>query len=487
MTQTKTQQFNPQTLQSGGQVFTIWSDKVVNSRLDCFYWMPNVHLTKLAGSKFEIKKIKDIVESIKSGTTPKQGEEPFGESDCYFIRNTELQDSFITLENAKTIKPEIYQKYSALQLQKGDVLVCIAGTIGISGVFNIDEKAIFNQNVSRIRFKKDVLPEYANLWFNSEIFLSLIDQNATQATIKYINNDVLGNLPIPLPSLAIQNKIVEIMAKAYAEKKEKENAAEKLLGSIDDFVLAELEIKMSDIENKMSFIVYSDEVEGRRIDPKAYLEKPKEILKAIKKSKYKSKELSEIISQNIAGEWGEDPLFTEHTDNYILANVLRNTNFDNKFNLNMDDVAQRLITEDKFEKVKLQKGDILIEKSGGSPIQPVGRVAIIENDSDNFTFSNFLQNSRVDKKECLPYYLFAYLKTIYNLGYMEYVQNQTTGIKNLIMEEYLSIPVLLPSLTIQNKIVEKVKQYYSQSKTLQNEARGVLVQAKEKVEQMILG
>ena len=88
------------------------------------------------------------------------------------------------------------------------------------------------------------------------------------ATVRYIVWFLLGTYFNPLFSiqrlfwkniLKSKNKIVEIMAKAYAEKKEKEAAAEKLLGSIDDFVLEELGIKISDIENKMSFIVYSDE------------------------------------------------------------------------------------------------------------------------------------------------------------------------------------------------------------------------------------
>lgn len=305
------------------QIFIIWSDEIVNSRLDCFYWMPNVYVEKINKSKFAIKKIKDIVESIKSGTTPKQSENPFGESDCYFIRNTNIKDNHIVLKNTKTVKPEIYQKYSALNLQKGDVLICIAGTIGTSGVFDLDVKAIFNQNVSRLRFKKEVLPEYANLWFNSDAFLSLIDQNATQATIKYVNNDILGNLPIPIPSPETQSKIVSIMQKAYSKKQEKEADAKKILDSIDDYVLKELGIKIPEVKNKMFFTVWSDEIEGRRIDPKAYLEMPKETIKAIRKSKYKSKKLSDIIAESIAGEWGEDSTFADHTNDYILVNVLQ--------------------------------------------------------------------------------------------------------------------------------------------------------------------
>ena len=229
----------------------------------------------------------------------------------------------------------------------------------------------------------------------------------------------------------------------------------------------------------------SDEIEGKRIDPKAYLEKPKAILKSIKGSKYKTREFSKIIIESIAGEWGNDPLLAEDAEGYVLCNVLRNTNFDSQFNLNFDNVTQRLIVKTKFNKIRLKLGDILIEKSGGSPIQPVGRIALIENISEDYTFSNFLQCFRINKKDCLSGYLFYYLKAIYGLGYMEYVQNQTTGIKNLIMEEYLSIPILLPSLEIQDKIAKESRSRREKAKKLQQEAKELLNEAKQKVEELI--
>jgi len=248
-----------------------------------------------------------------------------------------------------------------------------------------------------------------------------------------------------------------------------------------------LGIEIPELKDEMLFIVDSGEVESKRLDPKGYSEKPRAILKAIKKSEYNQKELSEIIIESISGEWGKDPLFTEQTEEYILCNVLRNTNFNNKFNLDFKKVAQRLIPKNKFEKIVLKKGDILIEKSGGSPIQPVGRVALIEEIDKNHTFSNFLQCFRIDKEICLPRYLFAYLKAIYGLNYMEYLQNQTTGIKNLIMQEYLSIPVSLPPLEIQNKIAEEVKTRMNKAEQLRKEAKEELEKAKLEVETIILG
>ena len=145
-----------------------------------------------------------------------------------------------------------------------------------------------------------------------------------------------------------------------------------------------------------------------------------------------------------------------------------------------------MINKEKFEKVRLKNGDILVEKSGGSPIQPVGRVAIIDDVKTDFAFSNFLQVIRIKKQECLPEYLFCFLKALYSLNYMEYIQNQTTGIKNLIMEEFLSIPVSLPSINKQKEIARQYKNKWEAAEQLQEESIKILKKAKEKVERIIL-
>lgn len=466
------------------QIFAIYNDEV-EGRIDPFFHRLEFIEIENKLKKIKYKYLEDICKDIKNGSTPSGGN--FDNSGIPYFRSQDF--GLFDFKLNQFINKEFHNKIKRSSIKYGDVLLAVVGaTLGVVGYVpkEIAEGNI-NQNVARLRVRsKNVDSKYLAIFLSSIYGQKQIQRYATVTTQAYLNNKQLGKIKIPLPSLPTQNKIVAIMSKAYEVKKRKEEKAEKLLSFIDSYVLRELEIKMPEIKNKMFFTVYSGEIKGRRIDPKAYLEKPKAILKAIQKSKYKSKKLSEIILGSIAGEWGKDPLFTDNTDDYILVNVLRNTNFDNEFNLNFESVAQRLITKDKFKKVKLQKDDILIEKSGGSPIQPVGRVAILDDDNEDFGFSNFLQCLKTDKKECLPHYLFSYLKTIYNLGYMEYVQNQTTGIKNLIMEEYLSIPILLPSLAIQNKIVKKVNAIYKESQTLQKEAKEVLENAKEKVEEMIL-
>lgn len=475
------------------QIFTIWSDEV-KGRIDPGFYRPEFkELEKVfTGGKYKIKTLKEIAEKISSGATPLSGGDAYTnkEEGIPFIRSGDINaNKSIDFDDLLYIKKETHQtKLKSSQLLKGDVLIAIVGaTIGQVSLYDYNREANINQAIAMVRIKEGVNPEYVKEYLLSEFGQSQLNKIKRPVARANINLDEVGGIRISLPPLEIQNKIVAIMQKAYDEKKQKEAEAKKLLNSIDDYVLGELGIKMLVIKKEMVFEVWSDEVEGRRMDPKAYLAEPKKIIKAIQKSKYKSKKLSEIVFENISGEWGEDPLFTENSNGYILANVLRNTNFDNKFNLNFENVAQRLITKDKFRKIQLKNGDILIEKSGGSPIQPVGRIAIFENDNENFGFSNFLQCLRISKNDYLPQYLFSYLKSIYNLGYMEYVQNQTTGIKNLIMEEYLSIPIILPPLSVQNKIAEEVKLRMQKAERLQTEAKEVLEKAKEKVEAMILG
>ena len=311
-------------------------------------------------------------------------------------------------------------------------------------------------------------------------------QRSSGGNYPAITAEELEKVVIPVPSLETQNKIVELMQSAYEKKAKKEQRAESFFNSIDDYILGELEIKITNPKNKNCFSINSKKVKSRRLDPKGYLDTPQTILKSINKSKYKTKPLSELLESSIAGEWGEDPMIFESNNNYSLTKVLRNTNFDNLGNLNFDDVEERFIENKKLEKVELKTGDILIEKSGGSPIQPVGRVALIENLKDRFTFSNFLQCFRI-KNECLPEYLFCFLKALYGLNYMEYLQNQTTGIKNLIMEEYLAIPVPLPPIDTQKKLASEFRDRLESANKLKSEAKNEVEKAKQEVEKIILG
>ena len=134
--------------------------------------------------------------------------------------------------------------------------------------------------------------------------------------------------------------------------------------------------------------------------------------------------------------------FNNDTHTYEECLVIRATEFKNNGNLDLDNnrVKFRYINKDKLKKMDLQPFDLLIEKSGGSIDQPVGRVALITNEilqRNTLAFSNFIQKIRVDGNLVLPEFLFYYLKVMHNVKLTESMQSQTNGIRNLIMGSFI--------------------------------------------------
>ena len=82
-------------------------------------------------------------------------------------------------------------------------------------------------------------------------------------------------------------------------------------------------------------------------------------------------------------------LWTGKKGPFKVVKVLRNTNFTKDNKLNLENIAEIKVEVKQFEKRVLEKGDILIEKSGGGPNQPVGRVVLIDKRAVDYSFSNY--------------------------------------------------------------------------------------------------
>lgn len=161
--------------------------------------------------------------------------------------------------------------------------------------------------------------------------------------------------------------------------------------------------------------------------------------------KYK---LSEIFEKPISGEWGN-----ELEEGKYGAKVIRTTNFTNMGRLNLNDIVERDIDVEKYENKLLKLGDIIIEKSGGSPNQPVGRVVIFEeNTSEKYFCNNFTSILRPKNIINAKYSLYL-LKDLYNKKRVLKYQNKTTGIINLKLNDYLNnTEIMIPSIEEQIKI-----------------------------------
>lgn len=157
--------------------------------------------------------------------------------------------------------------------------------------------------------------------------------------------------------------------------------------------------------------------------------------------------LKDFLSSNDAGKWGSDP----NGENDIA--VVRSTNFNDTGYLDLSDVALRSLSDDDYQKTKLLENDIVIERSGGSANQPVGRVSFVtkEIEDTGFGFSNFIQRIRVSD-EYNAKYVFYCLYHLHSAGITQTMQTQTNGIRNLEYRYYLNQKLPKPSPTEQTQI-----------------------------------
>ena len=143
--------------------------------------------------------------------------------------------------------------------------------------------------------------------------------------------------------------------------------------------------------------------------------------------------LIDITGKALSGEWGSD----DETGDGIP--VLRTTNFTNEGVVNYNDVVTRLITKKNIDEKYLRRGDIIIEKSGGSDKFPVGRVIYFDGDENTYLFNNFTGLLRVKNHEVwYPKYVFYSLFANYKRGGTRTFENKTTGLHNLKTDDFVS-------------------------------------------------
>ena len=175
--------------------------------------------------------------------------------------------------------------------------------------------------------------------------------------------------------------------------------------------------------------------------------------------------LIEITGKVLSGEWGTD----DESGNGVP--VLRTTNFTNEGIVDYSNVVTRTIQKKNIDAKYLRKGDIIIEKSGGSDKQPVGRVIYFDGPESTYLFNNFTGLLRVKNQAVwLPRYVFYSLFHNYRKGGTRPFESKTTGLHNLKTDDYISrYEVLEAPISEQQSICKQLDYVYDIIKTRQQQ------------------
>ena len=147
--------------------------------------------------------------------------------------------------------------------------------------------------------------------------------------------------------------------------------------------------------------------------------------------------------------------------------VIRNANFTKDFKLDYTNIEYIDVEQRAFVQRHLLNGDLIVEKSGGSDNNPVGRAILYEGKNRVFSFSNFTMVLRdKDKNIVSSKFLYYYILYKYQKGTMRSMQTQTTGLHNLILEKYLAMPLYLPPYSEQQRIIKRIKVIFNTLDTI---------------------
>ena len=458
------------------QCFVVNSDEITE-RFDSFSYTPQFKsfLNNQIKLKYSVK-LGSIISSGSYGVLPP--------SDCYaeggetlLVRATELMPDFEIDFTSSIPVPEIYYKNERARLRQNDILLAVKGaTIASNKSVCFVEKeplrAIVNGSIFRFQIKEGINAKYivyALCFENSkrQMNLLLIANNA----VNYLDRTVINNLLIPLPPLSIQNEVVETMQSVYNQKKQKEAEAHRLLDSIDSYVLDELGIKLPTVEDKMCFVVSSEEVKEKRADSYYYQLRFIKLIEAMRKTPFEIETLEDLSTKIINGlDFRE---FTKTGIPYLRVSNIKPNSFDTS---DVKFIPAFSISKD----IELDSGDLLITRKG-----TYGISVIVDDEHKSMVISSEIFRIVLKKDKVNPHYIAIYL----NSHILKQLFNRisTGGIMGHISQDILkNIQIILPPLEIQNKIAEEVKRRTSEAEGLKAEANKIIEEAKKKVEKMIL-
>lgn len=175
--------------------------------------------------------------------------------------------------------------------------------------------------------------------------------------------------------------------------------------------------------------------------------------------------LHDLISETLGGEWGKE----NEEGRYVEPiKCIRGTDIPNIAKSYYDDVPVRYVQKKHIVEKQVKANDIIVEISGGSPIQSTGRTCFISNDilldlESPVLCTNFCRVVRLKESQYAEY-IYNYILLLYSRGYFFNLENNTTGIKNLIFKSFMhsiKVPVPKDRRLIDNFINELDK--YSQN------------------------
>lgn len=244
----------------------------IEGRLEPEFYKPSIACLEAKIRSLSSKKLRGYALSFAGGATPKKsgGDKYYSDSKngIPFLRVQNLQTTGeLSLDGCIYINGDTHNGLlKRSQVSEGDLLIKITG-VGRMAIASVAPKNFVgntNQHMVVIKTGDIAVSKYLAHYLNLDIIERIASRHSTGGTRPALDYPSLKNLPV------IEGIDFSTIDNAIKLKKEKDREAQQLLDSIDSYLLKELGITISDVENRLEnriFLGSFSKIEGNRIDP----------------------------------------------------------------------------------------------------------------------------------------------------------------------------------------------------------------------------
>ena len=383
-----------------------------------------------------------------------------------YIRITDY-DEFGIEENHEYMTAEFYS--SKHLLQPNDILFArTGGTVGKTYFY--DGKigdAVFAGYCIRFRFDESkVIPKFIYWYTKTNAYEKWVNGIQRPSGQPNINKEEYKSFEIVLPSITIQQKIVEQMDASYLSWKDKSYKVDDILSSMSSFLLEKLNLSTIDYEERMCCaITLSNIIEDKTFSAEYYHPERMAALNALKNN-------SSMITDRLSGvvNFNRKTVSTADNSNYLgLAGVESHTG-------ELSGVQE----EASGQAFAYEQGDILYGR-----LRPYLNKVIVAEKS-GICSTEFHVMRVIDPSAILPEYVAAILRSDLTLSQTRHMMTGNTH-PRISNDDVRNLYIPVPDITVQKIIVEELRTRRLEARRLKNEAEQEWHDAIKRFEQELLG
>lgn len=366
------------------------------------------------------------------------------------LRGDNIEPGSLRWTNARTWPDHLLDGYEHLLLREGDVIVAMDRPIVSSGlkvarVRSADLPALLVQRVARIRPASHVLSKVLFFVMLHDRFRSHLQEGQTGTQLPHITLNRIRIFEVPLPPAREQHLIVSALEEAFS----KLDAGEAGLRGVRQRL------------RRMRDVVLEMAVSGRLVPQQAGDTPAVDVLDDLGVAPIADGEPFKVppnwawaVLGDVAAVGGGIQKQPKRVPDVNPVPFLRVANV-GRGQLDLGDIHQIELFEGELERYGLRDGDLLVVEGNGSPTQ-IGRAAMWQAQVDPCVHQNHLIRVR-PLSPLLPAYLELYWNSPGAARRVQAVASSTSGLHTLSTGKLKAIPVAVPPIEEQQRIVAEVE------------------------------